>query len=566
MRANRMICELRRQDLAMTRGEAATLLRSTGLALDADDVGRLMERTEGWPAGLYLAALSLQAQPDLERALARFAGDDRIVADYLRDELLAQLPEERLLFLARTSVLDTLSGGLCDAVLDRPGSGRVLKDLARSNILLVPLDRTDERFRYHGLFAEMLKAELRRLEPENEPELHRRAGAWHAERGEIDLAIEHAVAAGDVENAGELLWSIAADYLSHGRNAAIRRWLDQFTGEQIAACAPLALTAAASDLAAGRCDWVEHWASAAERCLDRSSAPAGAGPVATGAAVMRAAVGREGIASMEEDAARACEGLPDDSPWRSLCCLLMGVAAHLSGDREGASERLDEGARRAAVAAPSVRVLCFAQLALIALEREDWELGGAFAGRARSQTIHGALSDYPTSALVFAVSALVRAHLGHVDEAQQDMRHAKDLLARLESFAPWYEVEARIALARASLRLSDVVGARTLLAEASRINRGRGEAIVLTEWLDDAWGQANEFIAASVVGPTSLTTAELRVLRLLPTHLSFREIAGRLNVSANTIKTQAHAVYRKLDASSRSDAVTHARSVGLLDA
>ena len=160
----------------------------------------------------------------------------------------------------------------------------------------------------------------------------------------------------------------------------------------------------------------------------------------------------------------------------------------------------------------------------------------------------------------------MRAQRGRVDDAQQDMKQALRLLARLEDFAPWYEVETRITLALAAVRLSDAVAARRLLAEASRAMRRTREAVVLAEGLQDAWAHADKFIAASVAPPTKLTTAELRVLRLLPTHLSFREIGNRLHVSANTIKSQAHAVYRKLDASSRSGAVSHARSLGLLDA
>jgi LuxR family maltose regulon positive regulatory protein len=175
------------------------------------------------------------------------------------------------------------------------------------------------------------------------------------------------------------------------------------------------------------------------------------------------------------------------------------------------------------------------------------------------------LGDYPTSALVLAVSALTRARRGRVEDAQDDARRARRLLEALTDFMPWYEVETRVALARAALRLSDVVGARELLAAASRHALRTPEAIVLREWIDDAEAQAAEVsAAAALLAPSSLTTAELRVLGFLPTHLSFREIAARLHVSANTVKTQAHAVYRKLDASSRSEAVARAIGVGLL--
>jgi LuxR family maltose regulon positive regulatory protein len=218
------------------------------------------------------------------------------------------------------------------------------------------------------------------------------------------------------------------------------------------------------------------------------------------------------------------------------------------------------------VAAPSIQVLCLAQLAVLASEEEDWTTAELCISRARMQVERVGLADYPLAALVYAASALDRAHRGRVDDAQRDMREGARLLAMLGDFTPWYEAETRLLLARAALRLSDVVGARTLLAEASRLARRAPDAVVLKDWLDESWAQADSFSSAAILGPTSLTTAELRVLRLLPTHLSFREIAGRLQVSANTIKTQAHAVYRKLDASSRTEAVSSARLLGLLDA
>ena len=211
-------------------------------------------------------------------------------------------------------------------------------------------------------------------------------------------------------------------------------------------------------------------------------------------------------------------------------------------------------------------MLCLAQLGIMALDEEDAPAGAIWVGRARRQVERVGLRDVPLCALVFAASALERALQGRVDQAQGDLRHGTWLLAQVVGFAPWYEAETRVVLARAALRLGDVVGGRTLLAEASRLAGRVAGAPVLDAWLHATWDRAASFSAAAVLGPSALTTAELRVLSLLPTHLSFREIAGRLHVSANTVKTQAHAVYRKLDASSRTEAVTRARDVGLLDA
>jgi LuxR family maltose regulon positive regulatory protein len=280
---------------------------------------------------------------------------------------------------------------------------------------------------------------------------------------------------------------------------------------------------------------------------------------------MRAALASDGAHVMAEESARGASLQAEDSRWRPICSLLEGIAHHLTGDLDAAEKLLEDGARRGAAAAPNVQVLCLAQLALMAAERDDWDGAADLCARARAQVAHFNLAAYPTTALVFAVSARVRAQLGRVGDAGADVREARRLLAGLGDFAPWYEAEARTALARALLRLGDLPAARDLIAEARRYARRMADAPALGEWLDDADAHAAGVAAVALPGPAPLTTAELRILGFLPTHLSFKEIAGRLYVSANTVKTQAHAVYRKLGASSRSQAVAQATQLGLLD-
>jgi len=200
LRAHREVLELRPRDFVMTRAEASALLELAQVELGAAEVETLVQRTEGWPAGLYLAAVSLREQPDAAAAATRFGGDDRIVSDYIDDSLLSDLSPEEVTFLQRTSVLDRLTGPLCDAVLGETGSAAMLRDLARANVLLVRVDRTDHWYRYHVLLAQMLRAELRRRDPDLEIELHRRASQWHADRDDVDAAIRHATAAGDVRS------------------------------------------------------------------------------------------------------------------------------------------------------------------------------------------------------------------------------------------------------------------------------------------------------------------------------------------------------------------------------
>ena len=565
LRAHREVLELAPRDFVMTRGEAGALLKLAGIELSATEVDALMQRTEGWPAGLYLAAVSLREQPDTAAAVVRFGGDDRIVSDYIADSLLSDLSTTQVTFLRRTSVLDRLSGPLCDALLRESGSAGMLRDLARANVLLVPVDRNDEWYRYHALLAQMLRAELRRHEPELEPELHRRASEWHADHEDIDAAIRHAIAAGDVGPAGDLLWANIFRYTPQGHDATARVWLGKFTDDQTAGHPPLALVAAAVHLAGGDRDLAEHWTTAAARALPSAPATPLDASLEAGIAAMRAAIGRDGIARMRDDAAHAYELAGDDSPWRSVDRLLEGTACHLLGAHERALALLQEGSRRSAVAAPTVNALCLAQLALLAVERDDWPLGVELAARARRQVERFRLGQQPTMSLVLAVAAMAQAHLGHVEAAKSDSGEATRLLERNIDGATWYVAEVRIVLARATLCLTDVPAARAHLEDADVALRAAPGIPVLRTWLDDTRAQVDAYSASAVIVPASLTTAELRILRLLPTHLSFREMGSRLYVSPNTVKTQAQAVYRKLDASSRSQAVARARTLGLLE-
>ena len=563
LRADRRVVELRAGDMAMTRSEAGALLAAAGIRVASGGLDTLMDRTEGWPAGLYLAALSLRAQPNVDGALSRFAGDDQVVADYLRDELLAQLEPDQLTFLLHTSVLGTLSGSLCDAVLDEAGSARMLGELARSNVLLVSLDRGGTEYRHHPLFGQMLRAELRRLDPQHEPELHARASVWFEERGDIDSAIQHALAAGDNERSGALLWRHASSYIGHGGNHTLQDWLDHFNDDELADVPALAAVSATSRLAAGDGDQARHWVSAATRGLARQ--PSNGPHALDGAAqLLRAVVAENGLAQMGRDASRACSACPEDDDTRSFAQLLVGVAHHLTGDTSRARVALDEGARSSAVTAPHVQALCLAQLALLEMDEEDWDAATTLSERARSRVQGCGLADYPIVALVYAVSALTLARGGRVEDAHRDLRRASVLAARLVDFLPWYEAQTRVALARASLGLSDVAGARSRLAGGARLVRRIPEATTLRAWLTDACSQLEAATGSAGDGLT-LTAAELRVLRMLPTHLSFPAIAKQLFVSTNTVKTHVRALYRKLDASSRSEAVSHAAAAGLLD-
>jgi LuxR family transcriptional regulator, maltose regulon positive regulatory protein len=564
LRAQRELVEIRTEDLAMSPAEAATLLRLAGVELDFASVQALSKQTEGWPAGLYLAALSLRDQDDIRGALRAFAGDDHFVAEYFRDEVLASLSRKRARFLIRASVLDELSGSLCDAVLEQSGAAGDLSELARSSQMLIALDRSHEGFRWHGLFRAMLRSELRRTEPELEPRLHARASDWLERRGDTDGAIRHAIAAGDAVRAGDLLWRNVLGYIAGGRNDVVQAWIGSLRPDQLTASAPLALAAAHSCLASGAIDQARHYrlvAGAARRTGGSSPEP---GSLTAGEAVFDALALGWDVGKMAREADSAYELEPEDSPWRSYCRLVAGVAAHLAGNHEAARRKLEEGAAIGSATVPGIACLCLAQLAMLSIEREDWETAAEVADRGLAVAGSPGLVASPMSALVFAAAAATEAHRGHVDAAKRDLRHGTELLAALGDFIPWYGAETRIMLARAAVGLADTVRARTLLAEASRLARRTCGAVIFQHCFEQAWGQIDTLAEATLAGPSSLTIAELRILRFLPSHRSFREIAERLDVSVNTVKTQAHAIYRKLDAASRSEAVARASRAGLL--
>lgn len=562
LRANRQLVEVCARDLAMTSAEAAALLRSAGVTAGADVVEALMRRTEGWPAGLYLAALSLAEQAGAADAAERFGGDEMVVSDYIRDELLAELPPSAADFLVQSSVLDQLSGPACDVVLGRTGSERVLQKLARRNVMLVPLDRHGRSYRCHKMLRDMLGGELRRVDPSRIAELHRRASDWHEQNGDPAAALGHAVSAGDMEHAAALLWSSAAQHLAGGRYDVLAQCLGEFTEDQRRTHPALALAAAHLYAARGQFEAAQLWEQVARESSDTAALEA----LEAGFDILSATLARGGPAAMARDAARAYELEKGSSAWRSICCLLEGAGLHLSGEIDPARERLEEGVRRAAASAPAVQSRCLAQLAVLASESEDWDAGSALISRAAAQIDRHALRAEPSSAIVFAAASAIRAQLGRTDDAQRDARHAGRLLRAPNAFVPWYEAQVKVALARTALRLGDLAEARKVLDEAAVAAAGAGDAPRLESWIASVRESVESVTGAGHRGSSPLTAAELRILGFLPTHLSFREIAGRLYVSANTVKTQAHSVYRKLDASSRSEAVAHAAKLGLIDA
>ncbi|MGZ4243166.1 MAG: LuxR C-terminal-related transcriptional regulator [Solirubrobacteraceae bacterium] len=562
LRTHREVTELRAGDLAMGPVESAQLLAGAGFDLGPDDVRSLQERTQGWPAALYLAGLSASA--DLAADLGWTPGNGLALSQYLRDEVLSTLPEVLMCVARRSAVLEELSPSACDAVLERHGCNHELEELSKRVQLLSPIDSGAIHYRWHPLVRQALLNELRFIEPELEPSLQLRASAWHLEHGDVEGAIAHVCEGGDPQRAGELLWPSIPRLVMTGRSPEVQRWLAHFCDQQIADCPELAASAAHCALAAGDLDGARRWALHAAAAAERAAPRRRAAKVSAGIAVIDAVAATPDVLEMRAAASRACASEPADSLWQPICRSLSGTAAYLAGELDEADGLLDEAIGMAGGSVPAVTALCLSQRAMIALHREEWELAGDHASRAVEVVeAHGLCAD-PVSAFVLAAAAATSAHDGRADEAKRDVRASLDLLATLGDSVAWYGAEVRILLACARLWLADVVGARTLLAQASRLGRRTRGAAVFEHWFNTCWSHMDTLAEATLAGPSALTIAELRVLRFLPSHLSFREIAARLGVSANTVKTQAHSVYRKLGAASRSEAVARAQDTGLL--
>jgi len=409
----------------------------------------------------------------------------------------------------------------------------------------------------------LLLSELERRGAAVASGLHVRASEFFKERGDVDRAVSHAIQSGDRNLSDELIWVNSASYVSSGRHATVHGWLANYAEEQIAASAALCLAQATEYLAKGDGGGVERWTNGALNALGHSKR--GDKPKSAAAHIIRASgSARDGAVRMREDVLAGIGSLAADDPFRALCHLIDGTSLHLTSQRDAAHRPLEEGVRAGASAAPTVETLCRAQLSLLALDEGDFEDAERQSQLAISKINHCGLGDHPTQALAFAVSALVAARRGRSDAATADAKTAVRLQDGLHEMSPWYEAETRITLGRALILLDDVVAAKSHLAAAGRYLRMVSDAVVLREWLDVAWAEAQT--AGSVVGRWPLTPAELRLLHVLPTHFSFREIADQVFVSQNTVKTQAQSIYRKLGVSSRAEAVACAQAAGLLDA
>ena len=369
LRAAGGLVEIGMRELRFAPPDAAAFLRQVGgTELGQPDLDQIVQRTEGWPAGLYLAALSLRGHSSPADFVRDFTGDNRFIVDFLAEEVLGRQPPEIRQFLARTSVLGRFCAPLCAAVTGAGDAAGIIEVLERENLFVVPLDETRRWFRYHHLFAQVLHAELVRTEAGLIPELHRRAGAWHRAAGSVGEAVQHALAGADPAEAIDLIARHWPAYIGVGRAGTVRDWLRSLGDDQIAASPLAAHCAAWAAALTGEPEPVRRWLPVIETAQHDGMLPDGIRSMASSAALLRGVYGFDGLSIMRRSAAVAA-GLEDDpgSPWYTLARATHGFALYLSGELEAAVPPLEQAVASDG-SATLVGVLAYAALALTALE------------------------------------------------------------------------------------------------------------------------------------------------------------------------------------------------------
>jgi LuxR family transcriptional regulator, maltose regulon positive regulatory protein len=563
LRARGELTEIDAGMLRFSAAESSALLNDVlRLGLRGDQVEALHRRTEGWAAALYLAALSLRDRPDQKGFIDAFAGDDRQVVDYLGTEVLAGLSSGLREFMMRTSILDGLESSLCDAVAG-PRAGRLLAEIERSNVLLIPLDDRREWYRYHHLFADLLRLELERAHPGLAPELHRRAAAWHLARGDADRAIRHTIAAGDEAAAAEL----AADHwtawlLTRGDHGAIDAWLRLLPDAVVRSDSRLCVAKAFVGHSMGRLEGIEVYLEAGDAALGRDPDPHLRAELLAARASHSIISGDVSVALEASDA--GIEHGDPASPWHPVPYGARAHALRWHEDTDGALDTFHAYMRESEIRGQPLGVVSsLSSISLIHAERRQWPLAREVAERALELT-QFALGEHWMMSNAHIALALLAWQDGEPGAALESGARAIELARR--GGVPGDRANALLTIARLHLESGDAERAERLTAEARALLEScRDPGATVLGRLDTMERAIRPAVPEREPEfGEELSERELAVLRLMATDLSQREIGERLYVSLNTVKTHARHIYRKLGASGREETVARAREARLI--
>jgi LuxR family transcriptional regulator, maltose regulon positive regulatory protein len=555
--------ELRASDLRMSRDEAELFLNDKlRLNLGPRDVEALYERTEGWPAGLYLAALTLAEHEDPSAFVESFAGDNRHVADYLSSEVLRAQTTEVRDFLLATSVLDRFNASLCDAMLGSDRAARLLRELEASNLFLVPLDDRGEWFRYHHLFAELLRADLKARDPGAAPTLHRRAVDWFAENDSFESAVKHALAAGDEERGIELIAGSWYRYMHTRQLGEVDGWLRALGPERVAAEPRLALGAAWISIAAGQHDDTDHWFALA--ASGDPEADVGGMPLAAALALLESCMPRRGISSMLAAAERfrTFEVTPQPLALRQVSDWSLAYARYYGGAAADAREPAEHAAR-AVSDSPNhlINVASLGLLALMKCDDGDTPRARALARQADELAKRTGLAEDPVRGTALIAHGRALAREGDLEGARRLLEAGVEL--RRTSSNRIELVFGLLDVAPIRQLLGDSAGARAALREAGVLAHSGPDVGALDALLEKRSRKLRVSIRKTNSVPDPLSDRELTVLRLLGGTLSRRDIGRELGISTDTVKSHVRAIYRKLGVASRPEAVEHAKDLGI---
>ena len=412
---------------------------------------------------------------------------------------------------------------------------------------------------------EVLQDELAIREPDLVVELHRRAARWFEANGDLDSAVGNAFAAHDAEFAAVLVGRAMIRNHWSGRRATTRAWLERFDEVDFLERPWLAVLAAWETMSSGDPASTERFADLAERGSFLGRPPDGTVSFESGRAILRACMVRRGPDDAMVNAAYAVGLEPPGSPWRDLALWMLATARLMQGEADGADGTLADAVAAAYAASnPALSYCLLGHRALVAIERNDWAAADSFMEEARALGVSALLDGYLSSVGARIAEIRLAIHAGEAALARRQLARAANLRPILTWNAPGSAILFLMGFARAHAALGDAAGASTLLSQASGIIRRRPHLGVLPAEVASLRATIRDH--ATGFGASTLTTAELRVLSMLPYYLSFKEIGQRLDVSESTIKTHAIAIYGKLDASSRGEAVERAVEAGLLEA
>jgi LuxR family transcriptional regulator, maltose regulon positive regulatory protein len=564
LRAHADLAEVRAEQLRLTPDESGELLRSTGVELERDDVHRLTSRTEGWAAGLHLASIALREQPDTRAFVDAFSGDSRHVLDYLARDVFDAVPPEMREFLLRTSILDSLSAELCDSVLETPDSATMLAEIEHANLFLVSVDERQRIYRYHQLFARMLRRELALVDPDAVGPLHGRASLWFEREGQVEPAITHAIASRDLARVSDLVALHAREFWSSGRIATLTRWLEELSWPEATADAQLAIVRAAIlGLTGHTSDAIERWIGVVETA-DTYPRPLAneMASLESAVALLRSIYLTRGLEVARAAAERAVELEPPSSVWRRQALAALGQALYLLGrgdEARGALEqarRLPDAPGQAPGAALVLSYLAFLELDVGRARPAKRLALDALALLEERHVAAGPAAVNPELALGWARILTTDGH-GAVEHLERAVELSSPLSPN------YWHAHALVRLAEARHRIGRTGEAAGALEAARFELNALPDGGMLESLLAEKEGGLNGRPRREGFLGEPLSESELRVLRRLADGQSLREVANDLFLSLNTVKTHRRTIYRKLGASTREEALERAAELGV---